>query len=119
MYTENEGVLVEYDGEEVGATVVKFEKEIELQDMYKLIGCNLVELIKLPNNIDIWIDEEGTFISNNPIIQYKIEDDHVITLVGKALFLSTNEDGDTIPLSKDQLYWIHKNVKIGFAGYTE
>lgn len=36
--------------------------EDSLRMLYRAIGCTSVELIRLPRDIDMWVDEEGTFV---------------------------------------------------------
>jgi hypothetical protein len=30
-----------------------------LKDMYRLIGCDMVEVVSVAKNADLWVDEEG------------------------------------------------------------
>jgi hypothetical protein len=44
------------------SVVVPKPNEDALRMLYRAIGCHTVELIRLPGNVDMWVDEEGTFV---------------------------------------------------------
>lgn len=120
------GVIVKYENENVKGSLLNFKeiKKIELKHMYDLIGCDLVEAVRLPKDIDIWVDEEGLLKSGNIVIGYKVEpneesDGFELQLAGNALFLSSDEEGNTIGLNEEQLKWIQDNVKYGMFGVAK
>lgn len=94
--------------EEKGFQSMMFTNEesvVKLEDMYKLLNCNMVELVRLDNNIDAWVDEEGLLKSNNPVHEFSIGGNEV-SLAGRVLFLSSNDEGDTIGLTDEQVDWL-------------
>ena len=118
MNEKLEGILFEYDLGETKAIMAKLEKESTLEQMYKLIDCSSVDCVSLPKNIDIWTDDEGLLKSDSAVIHYVIRendesDGFELHLAGKSLFLSTDEDGNTIGLSNEQIDWVQKNVRVG------
>lgn len=103
MNKEIEGILFEYDLGETKVTMVKLDQENTLEQMYKVIGCSIVDCVSLPKNIDIWTDDEGMLKSDSAVIHYVIResnesDGFELHLAGKSLFLSTDKDGNTIGL---------------------
>lgn len=124
MNEKLEGILFEYDLGETKAIMAKLEKESTLEQMYKLIDCSSVDCVSLPKNIDIWTDDEGLLKSDSAVIHYVIRendesDGFELHLAGKSLFLSTDEDGNTIGLSNEQIDWVQKNVRVGLYGFTK
>ena len=87
--------------------VVKREiKEIEidsvqvLTDLYKLIGCELVEAVDMNENHSIFVDEEGllTLGSESKFFQFGDSD----LLVGNGVILGVNlETGSSAPCTVD------------------
>ena len=119
-----EGILFEHDLGETKAIMVKLEKKNTLEQMYKLIDCSSVDCVSLPKNIDIWTDDEGLLKSDSSVIRYLVKesddsDGFELHLAGKSLILSTDEEGNTIGLSKDQINWVQKHIKIGLYGFTK
>lgn len=42
------------------------KKDFTLQEMYKIIGCELVEMVQLSKGVEMWVDEEG-LLKEHPI----------------------------------------------------
>ena len=124
MSKKVEGILFEYDLGETKAIMVRLEQENTLEQMYKVISCSSVDCVSLPKGIDIWTDDEGLLKSDSAVINYVIRendesDGFELHLAGKSLFLSTDEDGNTIGLSNEQIDWVQKNVRVGLYGFTK
>ena len=78
-----------------------------LQDMYKLIGCSVVEVVGLfrPDDIfgdefpeDIWCDEEGLLNPRGEQRFFKISDvpaEHHGIIAGRGLILQGDKEGGT------------------------
>jgi hypothetical protein len=68
----------------------------------KQVGCEVFDLLRLPDRIDMWIDDEGLYRANiNPVasaIGHLHETADVIC--GPVLFLSSN--GDALSLTDEQ-----------------
>jgi len=56
-------ILYKTDGTETEVFPVD-GKEFQLEEMYRLIDCEIVELVQLGNGVDLWCDEEGLMKSN-------------------------------------------------------
>lgn len=92
--------------------------KIELDDMYKIIGCETVDVVRLENNIDIWVDDEG-LLKKNVITEIEING-REYQLAGRLLFMSSNKEGETVPLTNKQVEYLMDNMVIknmyGFGG---
>ncbi|WP_436867951.1 DUF3846 domain-containing protein [Mammaliicoccus sciuri] len=104
-----------YDNKTQTFTQVKMnEKDIPLELMYELIDCDMIELVSLTNDIDIFVDECGllkNFTDINILHDLKTGFQHQMT--GKMLFVTADEeDGSTIGLSDEQVKYIKDNVVI-------
>lgn len=112
-----ETVYVLLDGEEVKVEKVN-DEDISLKEMYRLINCDLVELVRLTDNINIWVDEEGLLKSGNVVTEI-ISDDMKIKLAGKILFLKEDKDGKSIGLNSEDIKFLNSNLKYRIVGFTQ
>lgn len=72
-----------------------------LHDMYKLIGCELVDVRTVEidgTEFDVWFDEEF-LLKNKPVPNLLLPDGTV--LCGKVLFAKHDADGATVGLTKE------------------
>lgn len=85
------GILID-----VAALTVKEVEFSGLQDMYRLIDCEMVECASIDVNTDVWVDEEGllkndgkgSFLFKGGYQPYK----------GNGLITGgVDEDGETLP----------------------
>lgn len=84
-------------------TTAALPKEDSLHEMYRLIGCELVETVMLTAADDgsqetLWVDEEGLLKEPEQIKPFNIvlgttPRTHLVELVGRALLLATDPDG--------------------------
>lgn len=90
-----------------GVTIQDFNIEvISLDDMYSAIGCDYVELSKLTDELDLWVDEEG-FVngasSRIGVFQVQDADGERIgqpMYAGRGLILTSDNEGSIIGLTK-------------------
>jgi hypothetical protein len=68
-------------------TEVELENKGTLQQMYKLIGCELVAGLALNDHNDLWIDDEGLLCSPNNFFTIK---GFPQPLAGNAIILGVN-----------------------------
>lgn len=61
-------------------------KAFTLDELYALIGCEMVQMIHLPDGRDMWMDEEGKF--NDKLLPNE--------LASKLLLLAGGIDGDYV-----------------------
>lgn len=90
---------------------VSISKTNELNQMYELIGCDLVEAARvLPPNATrdvIFIDEEG-MINGHPKAFFWVKGSQT-PLAGKGLVIGSDSRGNYISPSTT-LEWLHENV---------
>ena len=92
-------------------TTVKIGTDYTLQDMYKHIGCSVVEVVGLirPDDIfsdevaeDIWCDEEGLMKPRGEQRFFKISNlpyEHHGIIAGRGLILQSDKQGGTASTS--------------------
>lgn len=90
---------------------VKKKEGVSFNDLYALIDCDMVELISMPRNIDLWVDEEG-LLKENVYTEILIQNYDPIIIAGTGIFLSFNEDGYSTGLSVTQVEYIKENIVI-------
>ena len=113
---EHKGMLL--DTSAMLMKTVFFEEDFGLEDMYNHVGCDHLDIVRLPERIDIWVDDEGLLKSGNIVMQYQLKDiGEPLHLAGNALFLSYDDEGNTIGLTNDQIMWIAENIE--FVPYGE
>jgi hypothetical protein len=66
----------------------------KLDEMYKSIGCSVVEAVHILDKLDAWIDEEGALVGGNRVFEIHQTE---WRLAGRALILGVNEDGECTP----------------------
>lgn len=115
MKNKIRGILVKKDG---NVDVIEFEDNLE--EMYNLLDCNHIEIVKRPIGVDkkeftIICDEEGrlkdfkltdiTAVENN---------DYEPFIVGNILIVSpNNEDGEIHSLTLEEIeYIMDKGLKV-------
>ena len=73
-----------------------------LQDMYKHIGCSMVEVVSFGDDNDLWVDEEGLLKSHQRFFKvHNLPFGHHGVIVGRALLLKCGDSGgcESTPLS--------------------
>lgn len=100
--------------------LVSLPEDFGLEYMYKYIQCDMVDVVEIAEGIDIWVDDNGLFKPGNTVLEYKIKDnpDVVLHLAGNALFLSSDDEGNSIGLTMEQLSWLGKQLSIRPYGRT-
>lgn len=82
-----------------------------LKPMYSLLGCALVERVRLDHGIDLWLDEEGMYNKRvNPALSDLAQQlgRSGITLFGGGIFLAEDDKGDLANLTLGQIDIIRK-----------
>ena len=86
------GILIDPYKKKV--TNVKVNSDTTLTDMYKHIGCSLVEVVSFGDVNDLWVDEEGLLKRDQRF--FKVSDlpfGHHGVIVGRALLLKCGDSG--------------------------
>lgn len=101
--------------------LVSLSKDFGLEEMYKHIQCDMVDVVEIAEGIDIWVDDNGLFKPGNTVLEYKLKDNPELTvhLAGKALFLSSDDEGNSIGLTMGQLNWLGEQLSIRPYGRTK
>ena len=102
------GLLLKDDDVELWDVELRRENGYLLNSMYDLLGCRSVDVIRLTDSIDLWVDDEGMLVSepkvNTVLMNITYAFGHGYQpLFGSGLFLSTNEDGETVSLTPEQV----------------
>lgn len=92
----------------------KFETKTCRNDSYhflrNVVGGNLEHIDWIPQfgdkGIDIWINEEGKLIGLDPVIALKDTYNFVDVLNGDICFARFNSNGETLPLSDEDIIYI-------------
>lgn len=75
------------------------EIERGLQSMYDMIGCRLVELVRLSHDDDLFVDEEGLLSIEPTSPMFRIGD---ATLAGNGIILGgNNETGESCDVHRN------------------
>lgn len=69
-----------------------------IQDIYKQLECDLFEVVRLDNENDLYVDEEGLLKVNKECKFFSI-DGYPQTLVGNGLIMSHGNMGETLSTS--------------------
>ena len=93
------------------------EDGVHLSEMQDLIGTDIVTVVSLKNNIDMWVDDEGLLKSGNFVNRYIIED-FQIDLAGNAILLGNDGNGGTVGLNEEQVEYLAENLRFGLVGFT-
>ena len=100
--------------------LVSLPEDFGLNEMYMHIQCDMVDVAGLTEDIDIWVDDNGLFKPGNTVLEYKLKGnpEEPLHLAGNALFLSSDDEGNSIGLTMEQLNWIGKELMIRHYGMT-
>lgn len=99
--------------ENYGQVKILEEKPISLKTLYEIINTDIVERIKVNDQISIYCDEEAKLKNQNFVTGLLIAG-KPLAIVGNFCFVAEekNNEGsyDIIPLTSEQVEWITKNV---------
>jgi hypothetical protein len=99
------GVRATADGRVDGA-VVNVGTSI-LAGLQEQIGCGAVDVVRLSNQIEAWVDDDGAYVAEvNPLATVAAvilgRPRHAAPLYGSVVFLTADRAGDVGSLSPDQ-----------------
>ena len=94
-------------------TTVNISEDNVLKDLYREIGCSMVEVVRISEGVDLWCDEEGRLVNKdvNPsataIAVQKLDESGrglLGSIVGDVIIMGINEEtGESIGLSDHQV----------------
>lgn len=103
------GLLLKEGDTQLWDVELRRENGYLLNSMYNLLGCRSVDVIRLTDNIDLWVDDEGMLVSDPQVntvlmnITYAFGHGYQ-PLYGAGLFLSVDsKSGETVSLTAEQV----------------
>jgi hypothetical protein len=101
-----DGIRVNVDGSIETVTFEGSGDSIGLA-LTNAIGCDLFDRVALPDNIDVFVDDEGLYrAAYNPVlsemVRHFVRGSGEYRLHGAGVFLRVNSDGDTLGLTPTQ-----------------
>lgn len=101
------GVRIDLDGTIVAVKIDDTTASLRMAGMKEHIGCALFDVIRLPDNIDVWVDDEGLYRSeHNPELtgMVRLHQPDWDAVAGRGLILGVDPaTGETVSLSLDQM----------------
>jgi len=80
-------------------TMAQVEYSGDLDELYKLLGCNTVDAVEVNSHGDtLWVDDEGLFVPREDLYLFYMAGSHAATpdaLAGRALLTGCNAKGNT------------------------
>lgn len=103
---ETRGIRVNVDGTTTLVSIDTDTTTAHMQELRDAIDCRYLDAIRLPRNIDCWIDDEGLYTAEiNPTLTRMIQADvpgHS-AVAGAGVFLAVDQEtGETISLDPVQ-----------------
>lgn len=101
------------------------EDKATLKDLYRLIGCDTVDVVRLTPTLDMWLDDEGMYTQEENIAAAFIVYAYWRAIhqgyYGTVVFLGgADVDGDTLGLSDaTELDLLSKLVRFGVVPKEE
>lgn len=111
---QNEHVMVIAYPSEESEKAELLEVKDDFREFQKIVGGTFsIPFISeklLEKKIDIYVNDEGKIEGLEPSILI-IKDNEILDyIVGKCVFTSTDSEGNTVSLNKDQVLYLQKNV---------
>lgn len=73
------------------------EKISDYTDYYKLLNCQLFTVTMPSNDISLYVDDEGLFVSGNPVTLITHENGYENMLAGNIVFAGgVDDEGNTL-----------------------
>ena len=86
-----------------------------LKDLYQILNCDLVTCTEIEVNgkfFDVWSDDEA-LLKDKPAPNLYIDDDLII--FGSVAFAKTDDDGNLVGLSRDDVHLLWDFAIVQFA----
>lgn len=99
------GLVIDTEGTIVAVAIDDSTEDGRRQKMREYIGCAFYDVIGLPENIDVWVDDEGLYRQPlNPELSALVSLHRPYAPVhGNALILGHDGNGETVSLTLDQM----------------
>lgn len=105
-------------------TEINLPDEGNLSDLYRVMGCQTVELVRCGDHIELWVDEEGRFLEHNGAFKFLKGNLAVYPdFVGPAVLLGSAKEKNgsrrmagldpilTLENVRDNVAWLRKGSK--------
>ncbi|MBF4577481.1 DUF3846 domain-containing protein [Frondihabitans sp. VKM Ac-2883] len=101
------GIRVSIDGSIQDVRIPATEGAPDFLGITKAIGCDVFDVVGLPDGIDVFVDDEGLYrAEHNPVlsemVRHSLDAPLDYRLHGAGLFLGSNDEGDTLALTPAQ-----------------
>ncbi|NNC14067.1 DUF3846 domain-containing protein [Planctomonas sp. JC2975] len=99
------GIVIDQEGTLSTVQIDSTTSQTRLAGMYKALDCDLVDVVRLADGIDCWVDDEGLYNAGfNPVLTRMTNRTRFTSpLLGAGLFLGVNEaTGETVSLTAEQ-----------------
>lgn len=94
-------------------TTINISEDNVLKDLYREIGCSMVEVVGISEGVDLWCDEEGRLVNKDvnlpatTIAVQKLDESGrglLGPIVGDVIIMGINEEtGESIGLTDHQV----------------
>lgn len=83
-----------------------------IKDLQEKVG-GYVELVSMPNDIKMWVNEDGQAMKKSLNFFVRANDETYETLIirGDVVFTGVSEAGDIIGLTEEQEKWLRKRCR--------
>lgn len=93
------------------ARAVEHEGPVELDDLYRILGCHTVDCRRLGEvmpgiSVDLWCDDEG-LLNDSVLANRKLGS---WTVCGTFLLCTSSQDGDSLPFADERTAGLVMNV---------
>ena len=101
------GIRVSVDGSIQDVRIPATEGAPDFLGITKAVGCDVFDVVGLPDGIDVFVDDEGLYRAEyNPVLSEMVREKLAAPigyrLHGTGVFLGSNDDGDTLSLTVRQ-----------------
>lgn len=116
------GLFLAEDGSLADVSLNTEKDGSNLDEMYRLLGTRTVDVLRLPHNIDLWVDDEA-LVKGNPSINVPLAltfalmvgADDMPVLCGAGLFLTFNDEGESISLTEEQKQVVREHHALTYS----
>lgn len=80
--------------------IIKSEEGNYLKPIYSLLDCSMIEGLYVVDDLYAFVDEEGLYKQNNKVSMVFYDKGQIVSqIVGKVLFVNSDNKGETISLT--------------------